>query len=184
MAAKNFHPGKMLILLVCVVLLLGFGTVALVSHSLVPQPYACKTQTLKAGQKLAGARFTVTQTDCKDYAHKKFVSVYVQRIVPPGAPFFKHWFNQKTLIFRYHPERASDPPPVISQADKKAVKISVPRVLLIDRQRHQWLDMSIQYNIGHIVHPYQPNNYREPTLPNSSSTAHTAGKRTAPATAH
>jgi hypothetical protein len=146
-------PGKVIILLLGVVFLLGIGTITVVSNRLTPSPYACQTQTLQTIPSLAGARFTITHTKCRDYTHKEFVSVYVQRFVAPDAPFYDHWFNPQTLIFRYHPETWASPLPSLSQTGNHTVQIAVPRVSQVDHQRAQWLYLKIQYNIGHVDHP-------------------------------
>lgn len=153
MAARKISPGKIIILLVAVVFFLGFGTVALVGKHLTPSPYACQTQTLKTYRNLASGHFTVSHTTCQDYTHKQFISVYVQRVVAPGAPFFDHWFNKPTLLFRYHPESKTAPPPVLSQTGAHTVQISVPRISRLDDQRPKWLSLTIHYHIGHIDHP-------------------------------
>lgn len=153
MAAFQLSPGKIIILLLALVLFLGIGTVALVGKRLTPSPYACDTHTLQSLNHLADAHFTVSHTTCQDYTHKQFISVYVQRSVAPGAPFYAHWFNKPTLLFRYHPVSQSAPLPVLSQTGAHAIKISVPRVSQIDYQRPQWLRLNIRYQIGHVDHP-------------------------------
>ena len=153
MAARKFSPEKIIILLLAFVFLLGIGTITVVGRRMVPSPYTCTTQTVQNIPQLAGARFTVTHTQCKDYTHKQFVSVYVQRFVAPGAPFFMHWFNKPVLLFRYHPETAAGPMPTLSQAAGNVVEISVPRVAQIDDRREQWLKLTIQYHVGHVDHP-------------------------------
>lgn len=153
MTARKLSPGKVIILLLALVFLLGVGTLTLVGKRMVPSPYACQTQTLQTLPNLAGARFTVTHTQCQDYSHKQFVSVYVQRIVAPGAPFYAHWFNKPVLIFRYHPESENAPQPALSQTAKHELLISVARVSQIDVRRRRWLGLTIHFNIGHVDHP-------------------------------
>ena len=153
MTARKLSPGKVIILLLALVFLLGVGTLTLVGKRMVPSPYACQTQTLQSLPNLAGARFTVTHTQCQDYSHKQFVSVYVQRIVAPGAPFYAHWFNKPVLIFRYHPESENAPQPALSQTAKHDVLISVDRVSQVDERRPRWLGLTIHYHIGHVDHP-------------------------------
>ena len=153
MAARKFSPGKIIILLLALVFLLGMGTIVVVSHRMAPSPYACHTQTVQSFPQLAGARFTVTHTQCQDYTHKQFVSVYVQRFVAPGAPFYKHWFNKPVLLFRYHPETANGPMPTLTQTAGDAVEISVSRVVQIDDRRRQWLGLTIHYHVGQVDHP-------------------------------
>lgn len=153
MAARKLSPGKIVILLLTLVFFLGIGTIALVGKRLAPSPYACRTQTLQTLNNLAGARFTVSYTKCADYTHKQFVSVYVQRFVAPGAPFYAHWFNAPALLFRYHPESADSPTPTLSQTAPHTVQISVPRVSKVDDRRGQWLGLAIRYRIGHVDHP-------------------------------
>ena len=156
MAVRKLSPGKVIILLLAFVFLLGMGTIAVVGHRLAPSPYACHTQTIQNLPDFAGARFTVTHTQCEDYTHKQFVSVYVQRFVPSDAPFYKHWFNKPALLLRYHPESANGPMPTLSQAASDVVEISVPRVVQVDDSRNQWLSLTIRYNIGHVDHPLVP----------------------------
>ena len=153
MAARKLSPGKIVILLLALVFFLGIGTITLVGKRLTPSPYACHTQTLQTLDNLAGARFTVSHTTCQDYTHKQFVSVYAQRFVAPGAPFYAHWFNKPTLLFRYHPGSQTSPPPVLSKTAAHTVLISVPRVSKVDDQRRQWLGVTIQYRIRHAEHP-------------------------------
>lgn len=153
MAARKLSPGKIVILLLAMVFLLGVGTVALVGKRLTPSPYVCQTQTLQTLHHLARAHFTVSHTTCQDYTHKQFISVYVQRSVAPGAPFYAHWFNKPTLLFRYHPESRTSPPPVLSQTAAHTVQIAVSRISRLDYQRPEWLGLTIQYRIGHIDHP-------------------------------
>jgi hypothetical protein len=156
MAAPKFSPGKIIILLLAFVFLMGIGTLTLVGRRMVPSPYACRTQTLQSLPSLAGAHFTVTHTECEDYTHKQFVSIYVQRFVAPGAPFYAHWFNKPALLFRYHPESDNSPLPVLAQTAAHVVQISVPRVSYVDDRRRQWLDLRIHYRIGHVDHPVIP----------------------------
>ena len=153
MAVRKLSPGKVVILLLALVFLLGIGTITVVGKRLTPSPYACQTQTVQTIKNLAGGRFTITRTACRDYTHKKFVSVYVQRFVAPHAPFYDHWFNPLTLLFRYHPESGSAQLPVLSQNGSHTVVISVPRVSQVDQQRPQWLHLNIHYSIGHVDHP-------------------------------
>lgn len=153
MAARKLSPGKIIILLLAFVFLLGVGTITLLGRKLTPSPYDCQSQTLQTIPRLAGAQFTVTHTQCQDYTHKQFVSVYVRRYVPPGALFYMHWFNKPVLIFRYHPESAHSPQPVLSQTARHVVQIAVPRVSQIDDRRRQWLSLTIHYRIGHVDHP-------------------------------
>lgn len=156
MATRKFSPGKVIILLLAFVFLMGIGTIALVGRRMVPSPYACRTQTLQSLPNLAGAHFTVTHTQCEDYTHKQFVSVYVQRFVAPGAPFYAHWFNKPALLFRYHPESDHAPLPVLAQTAPQVVAISVPRVSYVDDRRRQWLGLTIHYRIGYVDHPLVP----------------------------
>ena len=153
MATSKLSPGKVIIIMLGFVFLLGMGTIAVVSHRLTPSPYACRTQTIQSLPNLAGASFTVTHTRCEDYTHKQFVSVYVRRFVTAGAPFYRHWFNKPVLLFRYHPESVNGPMPTLSQQSSHVVLISVSRVSQIDDRRRQWLNMSIRYKIGHVDHP-------------------------------
>lgn len=153
MAARKLSPGKIIILLLAFVFLLGIGTIAVVGHRMVPSPYACHTQRVQNYPQLAGARFIVTHTQCQDYTHKRFVSVYVQRFVPSGAPFYKHWFNKPVLLFRYHPQTADGPMPTLKQVAGDVVEISVPRVNQIDDRRAQWLGLTVRYHVGHVDHP-------------------------------
>ncbi|MGC8549283.1 MAG: hypothetical protein ACP5M4_06255 [Acidobacteriaceae bacterium] len=153
MATLKLSPGKIIILLLAVVFLLGIGTIAVVGRRMVPSPYVCTTQTVQNIPHLAGAHFTVTHTQCQDYTHKQFVSVYVQRVVAPGAPFYKHWFNKPVLLFRYHPENAAGPMPTLSQVTSNVVEISVPRMAEMDDRREQWLNLTIQYHVGRVDHP-------------------------------
>lgn len=153
MAVRKLSPGKIVILLLALVFLIGIGAITVVGNKLTPSPYACQTQTVQTIRNLAGGRFTVTHTTCHDYTHKEFVSVYVQRFVAPHAPFYEHWFNPQTLLFRYHPESWSAQLPVLSQAGSHAVMISVSRVSQVDHQRPRWLRLKILYRIGHVDHP-------------------------------
>jgi hypothetical protein len=153
MAARKLSPGKIIILLLTLVFLLGMGTIAVLGRRMVPSPYACQTQNVQTFPQLAGARFSVTHTRCQDYTHKQFVSVYVQRFVAPGSPFYKHWFNKPALLFRYHPETSEGPMPTLSQTASHVVEISVPRVAQIDDRRRQWLSLTIHYRVGHVDHP-------------------------------
>lgn len=158
MATRKLSPGKLIILLLGFVFLLGIGTLTLLGKRMLPSPYACRTQTLQTFPRLAGAHFTVTHTQCEDYTHKQFVSVYVQRFVAPAAPFYAHWFNKPALLFRYHPENADSPLPVLTQSANHAVQISIPRVWQVDDRRRQWLSLTIHYRIGHVDHPRFPGN--------------------------
>jgi hypothetical protein len=151
--ARKLSPGKVIILLLTLVFLLGMGTITLLGRRLMPSPYACRSQTLQTVPNLAGGRFTIVHTQCQDYTHKQFVSVFVRRYVAPGAPFYAHWFNKQVLIFRYHPESATAPTPVLTQTASHVVQISVPRVVQIDDRRRQWLGLTLQYRIGHVDHP-------------------------------
>lgn len=153
MAVRKLSPGKIVILLLALVFFLGIGTVALVGKRLTPSPYTCHTQTLQSLNHFAGAHFTVSHTACQDYTHKQFISVYVQRSVGPHAPFYAHWFNKPTLLFRYHPESATAPPPALTQVAAHTVQISVPSVSKVDYKRPQWLQLTIRYSIGHVGHP-------------------------------
>lgn len=153
MAAHQLSPGKIIILLITLVFLLGIGTITAVGRRMTPSPYACKTQTLQTLPRLAGARFTVSHTQCQDYTHKQFVSVYVQRFVEPDAPFYKYWFNKPVLLLRYHPETSSGPMPTIARTGGNVIEISVPRVAQIDDRRRQWLGLTIRYKIGIVDHP-------------------------------
>lgn len=153
MAVRKLSPGKIVILLLALVFLIGIGTITVVGKKLTPSPYACQTQTVQTIRNLAGGRFTITHTACRDYTHKEFVSVYVQRFVAPDAPFYAHWFNPQTLLFRYHPESWSAQLPELSLAGSQTVVISVPRVSQVDQQRPVWLHLKIRYRIGHVDHP-------------------------------
>jgi hypothetical protein len=153
MTVRKLSPGKIIILLLAFVFLLGIGTIAVLGRRMVPPPYVCHSQTVQDFPMMAGARFTVTHTQCEDYTHKQFVSVYVQRFVAPGSPFFKYWFNKPVLLFRYHPENANGPMPTLAQTAAKVVEISVPRVAQIDDRRRQWLGLTIRYRIGKVDHP-------------------------------
>lgn len=153
MPARKLSPGKVIILLLAFVFVLGMGTITLLGKRLMPSPYVCQSQTLQTLPNLAGGRFTVVHTQCRDYTRKQFVSVFVQRYVAPGAPFYAHWFNKPVLLFRYHPESANAPTPVLTQASSHVVRISVPRVVQVDDRRPQWLGLTLQYSIGHVDHP-------------------------------
>lgn len=156
MAARKLSPGKIIIILLAIVFLLGVGTLALVGKRLTPSPYDCQSHTIATYPNFAGGRFTVIHTQCNDYTHKQFVSVYVQRFVAPESPFYEHWFNKPVVLFRYHPVSANGPFPVLRQTGHNVVQISVPRVSRIDDQRGQWLHLTIRYHIGHDDHPLIP----------------------------
>jgi len=97
---------------------------------------------------LSGFDFETTSTECSAVAHWGWTSVFVSAAGD----------RKKTLLFKYDP--AVDEMPVISVADRTHITIAVLRVSELIFQMHDWGDVHIEYQIGHVGPYDQPADWR------------------------
>lgn len=107
----------------------------------------------KLNLEISGVKFEVEDVSCDTLAKDEAVSVYAQNAVSKAAWFFPGWRGQRSLLFKYDPERWDSPPPSISLPSKSTILISIPHVSEIFYQSHKWGDMSVAYDVGRVDYP-------------------------------
>ncbi len=118
---------------------------------------ACGTEEKLKVVELSGLRFEVTYLSCDTLAKDEAIRVYAETTAPDRAWFFPSWRNQRTLLFRYDPEKDNSPLPIITRPSPSTILISVPEVSSISYQNREWAKMSINYSIGRVEYPTSPN---------------------------
>jgi len=115
-------------------------------------PGACVTEELRNIPNLSGMKFEIIYTNCDTLAKEEEVSVYVSRSLVNGNSFLARWSNRRARVFTYDPG-GPGVPPSITVPEKDKIVISIPEVSSILFQRKQWRNMSIDYEIGHVIYP-------------------------------
>ena len=114
---------------------------------------ACGTEERLKVEELSGLRFEVTYLSCDTLAKDEAIRVYAESTASDRAWFFRDWRNQRTLLFRYDPERDDSPLPTITRPSQSTILISIPEVSSISYQNRKWVNMSVSYAIGRVDYP-------------------------------
>jgi hypothetical protein len=115
---------------------------------------ACKTEARLKIEDPAGLNFEIEETTCATLVTEKVINVYARKADRKGSIWiFIPWINQRTLIFRYRPERENSPFPAITHPSRSTLLISIPEVSSIDYRNLRWANMSINYDIGRVYYP-------------------------------
>jgi hypothetical protein len=123
------------------ILLLGLYLIS-ATLGLIWTPYTCMSSTIQTITNLSGYDFKVIETDCSTIGEDASVSVYISLA---GR-------KKEVLLFKYGPA-GINPYPSIAVSDPGNVSISIPVVSDLILQRHKWLNVSIDYRIGQVMHP-------------------------------
>jgi len=113
----------------------------------------CGTEEKLRVEELSGLRFEVTYLSCDTLAKDEAIRVYAETTAPDRAWFFRNWRNQRTLLFRYDPEREDSPLPIITRPSQSTIRISIPEVSSVSYQNRKWANMSVDYDIGRVDYP-------------------------------
>jgi hypothetical protein len=137
------------VVVICIALILtavgaGYGLLRLPADS-------CLSEELATIPNLFDARFEVIYTNCDTLVKDEAIRVYLSPAVVAGK-WFDSWQKQRELVFQYDPG-GDLKPPAIEASGNNRVLISVPEHSSISLQRRTWRNISIDYRIGHIVHP-------------------------------
>jgi hypothetical protein len=136
-----------------VIAALGGIYAILFSTGFVFSRLACQTEEKLKIDDPSGLRFELEYTNCDLLAKDEAISVYAEKILPTGPWFFSSWRNQRTLIFRYDPEREDSPLPSITRPSQSTILISIPEVSSILYQNRAWANMSVNYDIRRVTYP-------------------------------
>ncbi len=142
-ARYTFRAVLFLGLIYATYLAIGFGLTRM----------ACGTEEKLKVEELSGLRFEVTYLSCDTLAKDEAIRVYAETTALDRAWFFPIWRNQRTLLFRYDPERPDSPLPTITRPSQSTILISVPEVSSISYQNRKWANMSVNYDIGRVEYP-------------------------------
>jgi hypothetical protein len=130
----------------------GIYAIVLVIHFALIH-LSCTTEERFRIENLSGVSFEVTDTSCDTLAKDENIRIYARKVDPIGAGIFSRWRNQKRLIFRYDPGSSDNPLPSITRPSQLTILISIPAVSSISEQEHEWENMSVNYDIGHVDYP-------------------------------
>src|ERR1700730_3943682 len=148
---------KILVYCVGIALVLGLACVILVPDARVAVfravfPGVCLSEDQITIANLSGMKFKVIYTNCDALAKEEEVSVYVSRADVQGESVLARWLNRKTLLFSYDPAgRYNMPLPSIKALGNDKILISIPEVSSVLVQSRNWQNVTIDYNIGHII---------------------------------
>jgi hypothetical protein len=104
-------------------------------------------------EELSGLRFEVTYLSCDTLGKDEAIRVYAETTASDRAWFFRNWRNQRTLLFRYDPEKSDSPQPTITRPSQSTLLISIPEVSSISYQNRKWANLAINYDIGRVEYP-------------------------------
>src|SRR5579863_3055944 len=148
---SNKIARKVLVCCVGIVMTLGSLYAIMVATGRVTWRGACATETIITIPNLSGMEFEVTYTNCDTLAKEEAISVYVSTAAANRESLLSRWSNRKTILFRYDPGGSDIAPPSIKAAGKDRVLISIPEVSSVLLENRKWRNVSIDYEIGHII---------------------------------
>jgi len=114
---------------------------------------SCTSEVRLKIDNLSGLSFEVTDTSCDTIAKDENIRVYVRKVDPNGAGILSRWINQKSLLFRYDPGSWDNPVPLITRPSQSSILISIPGLSSISEQKHEWENISIDYDIKRVDYP-------------------------------
>lgn len=138
-----------------IVVVLGAGYAILRLAGII-DPAFCISEDLQPVPRLSEAKVEIVYTNCDTLAKDEAISVYFSRPTVQGESRVSTWLNRRTLIFRYDPGRSDNPSPSITHSSKSTILISVPEVSSVIYQNRAWRGMSIEYAIGKVYCPPNP----------------------------
>ena len=119
----------------------------------IDDPNTCISEEPKTIPDLSGMKVEIVYTNCDTLAKQEDVSVYFSPAVQGKKSWFAKWTNQRTLVFRYDPDRSDAPLPSITNPSQSTILISIPEVSSVSYQNRKWKSMSINYEIGKVDYP-------------------------------
>lgn len=119
----------------------------------IDDPNACISEESKTIPDLSGVKVEIVYTNCDTLAKQEDVSVYFSPAVQGKKSWFAKWTNQRTLVFRYDPDRSDAPLPSITNPSQSTILISIPEVSSVSYQNRKWKSFSITYEIGKVDYP-------------------------------
>jgi hypothetical protein len=112
------------------------------SLGLIWTPNTCITDTIEKISNLSAYYFRIIETDCLTLGEDASVSVFVSLVGQKRA----------ALLFKYGPA-GINPYPSIAVTAQGNVSISIPVVSDVILQRFEWRNVSVNYQIGHVISP-------------------------------
>lgn len=134
--------------------LIGSGAVLVLlwaAHAFVPT-LTCASETMMRTS-LPGEDVEVVYLSCDTLAKQDTIDVYLMKTGANNQPRLIRWLYKKTLVFRYDPASDDGPLPTIRASGPNRIVIAVPRVSSVSLERHDWRNVSVDYEIGHTDYP-------------------------------